>query len=93
MSLFKPKAFDFDLKPGVSLRIRSRSVVMRFRFPKKTFTDYLAENSKIFSPDIYTILAASSYGIKLPDGLLREIISHLEQAESPVASLETTSGS
>ena len=67
MSIDPATKLEFDLGPGITLRIGKSRITIQFQFPKGTFTDYLATNNKnIPKLDlIYEIVSGTEHGIAI----------------------------
>ena len=80
-TIWIPKKLEFSVAPGVSLRIGPSSVVVRFRYTKDAFADYIAANAKDMNLDLnYDVVNVTGSGIAMPEGLLSEIIDLLRKS-------------
>jgi hypothetical protein len=90
MSNHKAKSLEFELNPGITVRVGKSRATVRFQFPKGQFKKYLAANNhklQHLGPFIGTVSGCERV-IALPNGLLRMLVAELAKASAADATLE-----
>lgn len=84
---------EFELRPGVTVRIGKSRATVRFQFPKGQFADYLAANNNKLQHLglIDETVSGTEHGITLPNGLLRQLIAELAAASASLKDDTSTS--